>query len=360
MNTTLALLPPAPVMHRAVAERDATFDGLFFTAVKTTGIFCRPSCPARRPLPENVEFYGSVREALFAGYRPCRRCRPLATSGEHPPEIARLLERLEREPETRLRDEDLRAMGLSPEALRRYFARRFGMTFHAYARGLRLGEAFQRIRKGDELDDVVLGHGWESHSGFRDAFARTFGTSPGRARGAAPLTLTWIESPLGPLVAGSCGDGVCLLEFSDRRMLESQVATVQRVFGRTAVPGSDPHLERLREELAGYFAGRLTEFATPVVAPGSPFQERVWGALRQIPYGATRSYQDIAREVGDAAACRAVGTANGRNRVAIVIPCHRVVNADGKLGGYGGGLWRKRWLLELERRTATAAAPADA
>lgn len=350
---SLSLLPPAPVMQRAFAERDASFDGLFFTGVRTTGIFCRPSCPARKPNPENCEFFASVRDAMFAGYRPCKRCVPLAASGEHPPEIAALLARLEAEPETRLRDGDLRRLGLQPVTVRRYFAKRFGMTFQAYQRGLRLGGAFRQLKAGADLDDVALGSGFESHSGFRDAFQRLFGTAPGRARRSADaIVLSWVESALGPLVVGSTGEGICLLEFSDRRLLERQMKTVQSRFRRAVVPGSDAHLERLRDELDRYFAGTLRDFTVPVVAPGSAFQEKVWQALRRIPYGETRSYQDIAGEVGVPGASRAVGTANGSNRIAIVLPCHRVVNQDGRLGGYGGGLWRKRWLLELERRHA--------
>ena len=153
------------------------------------------------------------------------------------------------------------------------------------------------------------------------------------------------------------GAGICLLEFTDRRALEAQLATLQRRLGAVLVPGRDALLERLREELAAYFAGARREFTVPLVEPGTPFERRVWEALLAIPYGETRSYAGLARAIGSPGASRAVGSANGRNRIAIVVPCHRVVNADGELGGYGGGLWRKRWLLDLERgRLATGTA----
>ncbi len=345
----MAQLPPPAVMMRASTKRDASFDGIFYIAVRTTGIFCRPSCPAKSPRPENKEFYATPREALFAGYRPCLRCRPLQTGGAHPEEISRLLRSVDDNPAARLKDGDLRRMGLSPSRLRRYFLGRFGMTFHAYARSRRLGEAFQRIKKGAPLEDVILGHGYESHSGFRDAFKHLFGKPPGRASALECITTGWVETPLGPMVAASIKEGVCLLEFTDRRMIEAQLTTLRKRIGRPITAGAGPHLDQLREELAAYFAGRLRSFKVPLHAPGTPFQERVWRELLRIPWGQTRSYEEIARRIGSPQACRAVGTANGMNRIAIVIPCHRVVNTGGALGGYGGGLWRKHWMLELER-----------
>ncbi|HZE89630.1 MAG TPA: methylated-DNA--[protein]-cysteine S-methyltransferase, partial [Verrucomicrobiae bacterium] len=213
-----------------------------------------------------------------------------------------------------------------------------------------------RIREGKSLDDAVFSSGFESHSGFREAFARKFGAAPGRSRNAACVLLSWIRTPLGPLVAGATTDGICLLEFSDRRMLETQLRTVSRLFGGHAAPGTNPHLVRLRAELIDYFAGTLRRFTVPLVYPGSDFQKRVWDALLRIPYGATRSYEGLAVAIGRPSACRAVGHANGLNRIAIVIPCHRVIGKDGKLGGYGGGLRRKQFLLDLERAPASPAA----
>ena len=212
-----------------------------------------------------------------------------------------------------------------------------------------MSEAFTQIREGAKLDEVILGNGYESHSGFRDAFARTFGRSPGRSRNGDCIVAAWIESPLGPLVAGAIGKGLCLLEFTDRRMLEAQFTTIRQRFGCAVVPGKHEHLEQLQEELEQYFAGNLTEFKVPLVYPGSPFQQKVWQGLLRIPFGKTCSYEDLAREIGAPGAQRAVGRANGQNRIGIVIPCHRVVNKGGQLGGYGGGLWRKQFLLDLER-----------
>jgi AraC family transcriptional regulator of adaptative response/methylated-DNA-[protein]-cysteine methyltransferase len=200
----------------------------------------------------------------------------------------------------------------------------------------------------------VLDSGYESHSGFRDAFARTFGESPGKCRsgqcrGDQCVLLSWLRSPLGPLIAGATAQGICLLEFTDRRMLETQFKTVQRLFRLPAVPGTNEHLQRLQIELAEYFAGSRQHFTVPLIYPGTPFQQRVWSELLKIPYGQTRSYQELAAVVGSPQAVRAVGRANGQNRIAILIPCHRVINKNGALCGYGGGLARKKYLLELER-----------
>jgi AraC family transcriptional regulator of adaptative response/methylated-DNA-[protein]-cysteine methyltransferase len=345
MNT----MPPLAEMERARHARDAAYNGVFFIAVRTTGIFCRPTCPARSPLPRNVEYFATAREALFAGYRPCKRCRPL-DAADQPAWAAKLIAEVERDPSARITEGGLRTRGVDPGTVRRYFLKQYGMTFQAYTRARRLTGAFTRIREGKAVDQAVLDSGYESPSGFREAFTRAFGASPSASRQRDCVRLTWLDSPLGPLVAGATDEGVCLLEFSDRRMIETQLETVRRLFKTPVVPGNNEHLERLKQELADYFAGSLEKFTMPLIYPGSPFQRRVWDQLLRIPYGETRSYYDIAVAVGSPKAVRAVGRANGLNRIAIVIPCHRVVNKDGALGGYGGGLRRKEFLLGLERR----------
>jgi len=347
MNT----LPSIREMQSAYLRKDRSYDGIFFLGVRTTGIFCRPSCPARRPLPQNVDYFSTVREAAFAGYRPCKRCRPMETNGR-PPEWVRQALDLAKEPDTRVKDSDLRLSGIDPFRLRRYFQGTYGMTFQAFCRARRMGDALHELRNGASLDEVALGNGFESHSGFRDAFMRTFGRSPGKSRSLDRIVVDWIETPLGPVVAAANERGVCLLEFTDRRMLETQFTTLKKLFSSAIIPGENGHLNQLKKELNAYFAGNLRQFSVPLDYPGSPFQVRVWNELLRIPYGETCSYEKLARCVGLESGQRAVGTANGRNRISIVIPCHRVVNKNGKLGGYGGGLWRKQHLLDLERDAA--------
>ncbi|MBI3417503.1 MAG: bifunctional transcriptional activator/DNA repair protein Ada [Verrucomicrobia bacterium] len=344
-------------MQRAFFASDASYDGIFWTGVRTTGIFCRPSCPAKKPRPENVEFFCSVGDAMFAGYRACKRCLPLETDGRPPDWVAALLAHVESAGDERITADTLRELGIEPTRARRWFLQHYSMTFAAYCRARRLQRAFTQLREGVSLDDVALGHGYESHSGFRDAFGKTFGAAPGGSRDGDCIVTKMIESPLGPLIAGATNQGICLLEFTDRRMIEGQLEAIRRCFQMALVPGEHAHLTKLEAELARYFAGKLRSFETSLVAPGSEFQERVWAELQRIPYGETISYVELARRVGRAGAQRAVGHANGLNRLAIVIPCHRVVNASGELGGYGGGLWRKRLLLELERTSQPICGP---
>ena len=348
MNTTISL-PPIAEMQRAYLERDAAFNGLFYLGVRTTGIFCRPTCPARKPSPRNVEYFATPRDAVAAGYRPCKRCRPMQAS-EEPAWCRQLLDEIERIPSVRIRERDLTSRGVDPATVRRYFQRHYGMTFHAYARSRRLAGTLHQIREGMPLDTAVFTSGFNSHSGFRDAFVRTFGSTPRRIRNGDCIHLAWLPSPLGPLVAGATAEGVCLLEFSDRPMLETQLATLRKLFDSPAVPGMNDHLRQLSSELDEYFAGSRCAFSVRLAYPGTSFQQRVWDELLRIPYGQTRSYEELAHAVGVVGGQRPVGRANGQNRIAVVIPCHRVVRKNGQLGGYGGGLRRKQFLLELERK----------
>ncbi len=356
-NDLPALLPARDEMEGAFARKDASYDGVFYAAVKTTGIFCRPSCPSR-PNLDNVEFFLTVMECFVAGYRPCKRCHPLEANGK-PPEGAReLISRVEAAQDARLEAADLRALGITPERARRWFQQHYGMSFAAWCRGSRLAGAFMRIRQGTALDDAILDSGFHSHSGFREAFARMFGEAPGRSReNGDRVVMTLLETPLGPVMAGATDQGINLLEYTDRRMLEHNLQALRRRFGCAIVPGQHPLLERLREELNEYFQGERREFTSPLASRGTLFQDKVWQELRRIPYGKTISYDELARRVGQPTAQRAVARANGMNYVAILIPCHRVIGKDGSLTGYGGGLWRKRLLLELERSGRTPTRP---
>jgi AraC family transcriptional regulator of adaptative response/methylated-DNA-[protein]-cysteine methyltransferase len=357
----MSTMPPVVEMERAYLAGDAAYSGLFFLGVRTTGIFCRPGCPARKPLPKNVEYFPTATAAMTAGYRPCKRCEPLAKE-EQPAWVSELLSVVEKDPSARISDGELADRGIDPGTARRYFLRHYGMTFQAFTRARRLSGALQTIRAGEGIDKAVFDSGYGSHSGFREAFARTFGSAPGRGGSTEPLFLARVQSPLGPLLCGATAGGVCLLEFTDRRMLEKQLATVGKLFGGAVIPQANEHLVKLEEELEAYFGGGLRRFSVPLVYPGTPFQRRVWDELLCIPYGETRSYEELAAAVGVPDGARAVGHANGLNRISVVIPCHRVVNKDGRLGGYGGGLRRKEYLLDLERRTGgerVAPAPAD-
>jgi len=337
-------------MYRALAERDSTYDGVFFAAVRTTGIFCRPTCAAKKPLLENVDFYPTVGEALVAGYRPCLRCRPLEPAGASPSWIKDLLARVDAEPARRWKDSDLTAAKLDPARVRRWFLNNHGLTFQAYQRARRLGIALGQIRHGEKWEGVGYTHGFDSSSGFHDAFTRAFDTTPTRGTRVSPVVVSRLLTPLGPMLAGATHEGLCLLEFADRRMIETQITRIRKWFGQPIIPGGNAHTDKLRTELVDYFSGGLKRFTIPLLLPGTDFQVAAWKQLMEIPYGHTMSYEQQARAIGRPGAQRAVGKANGDNRLAIIIPCHRVVRQNGELCGYGGRLWRKKFLLDLERK----------
>ncbi|MCX7077808.1 MAG: trifunctional transcriptional activator/DNA repair protein Ada/methylated-DNA--[protein]-cysteine S-methyltransferase [Pseudomonas sp.] len=348
MNLQNALLPPHTEMVRAMLERDTAYEGVFFTAVKTTGIFCRPTCTARKPKPENVEFFAHVDDALSAGYRPCLRCKPLDAAAIAPDWVQALLKSVEADPEVRWTDAQLEARGIEPLKLRRWFKQHFSMTFHAYIRARRLGMALGGIKQGESIDNAAFDSGYESVSGFRDAFQKSFHTTPGRTATREPLLFTRLTTPLGPMIAMAESRGLVLLEFLDRPALTKEVEELQNRYGYAVAPGHNAYLRQIENELAQYFAGKLTEFKVPLHLPGSDFAKQVWAELMKIPYGQTSTYGAIAAQLGKPGASRAVGMANGQNRLAIVLPCHRVIGADGSLTGYGGGQPRKAFLLRLE------------
>lgn len=345
---TAATLPSPQAMYRALVRRDPAYEGVFWFGVRTTGVFCRPTCGARKPRRQNVQFFPRVTDALTQGYRPCKRCTPMHALGTAPDWAAALLAAVEHDPFTRIRDADLRAQNLDPGSVRRWFQRQHGMTFQAYQRHRRLGAALAQLQRGDDVTGTAFATGYESLSGFRDAVAALLGGTPTTARGKHVLRARQLTTPLGPMLAVASDAALYLLEFADRRQLATQLARLRRLADSVVTPGPSPVLDRVEVELREYFAGRRQRFGVELALLGTPFQLAVWRQLLAIPPGETRSYDDIARAVGRPGARRAVGRANGDNRLAIVVPCHRVVRADGTLSGYGGGVWRKQRLLELE------------
>ena len=235
-----------------MAARDPEAEGVFVVAVRTTGVFCKPTCPSRTPLQKNVEFHATGWDAVVAGFRPCRRCRPMG------------------------------------------------------------------------------------------------------AATARDLVISRIETPIGTMVAAAVDDGIAVLDFADRRATRTALRNASVRLRALPAIGRNPHLDALEGQLGEYFAGTRTTFDLPLTRRGTGFEEAVWTWLQTIPPGETRSYADGAAAVGRPQAVRAIGRANGRNPVAIVVPCHRVIGSDGDLTGYGGGLWRKRALLDLEQRSTAA------
>lgn len=339
-------------MYQAIIEKDPSFEGQFITAVKTTGIFCRPTCTARKPKLENVEFLSSTAEAMRKGYRPCKVCHPLETTGEAPPGIRALLHDLHADPSIKYKDWDLVQRGLEPNQVRRWFLKQHGITFQAYQRMYRLNSAFTKIKNGESVTAAAYDAGYESLSAFGESFKQLFGVAPGNSRHKQVINITRLETPLGSMFACATGEGICLLEFTDRKMLETELKWLSRHLDANIVQGANKHFGQLEMELQEYFDGKRKEFSVPLFMPGTDFQRIVWEMLRTIPFGSTRSYKAQAMKLGKPEAIRAVANANGMNRISIIIPCHRVIGEDGQLTGYGGGLHRKRWLLEFEKAHA--------
>lgn len=338
--------------YQKLVDRDPEYDGMFFAAVKTTGIFCRPTCSARNPKRENVKFYDSIEEAMAAGYKPCKICRPLESIGKIPEEIRTLIQEVEAQPQFRITEWQLKQRGFDPNTLRRWFQKHYGMTFQEFCRMHRINMDFGAIKEGEKVLDAAMESGYDSASGFNTAFEKIIGTTPRKSKSAPKNVLVYkrFDSVIGPMVTVASPTGICLLEYGDRRMLETEFLDLQHRLNAVILPGSNELTEELIKEITEYFEGTRQHFDVPLHTPGTDFQNKVWSTLREIPYGETVSYQEIARHIGNPKAVRAVGTANGMNRIAIVIPCHRVIGADGKLTGYGGGLWRKDWLIEHEHR----------
>ena len=341
-------LPDHDTLYNALCARDPSYEGRAYVAVRSTGIFCRLSCPARNPKPENCTFYETIAQCLEAGFRPCKRCYPLGPAAESDSAIQTLLKALQDNPARRWSEADVAALGFDPSTVRRRFKRNFGITFLEMARLARMRDGFTTLSNGGRVIDAQLDAGFSSPSAFRTAFARWLGASPASFRPNARLKADWIDTPLGAMVAVSDATALHLLEFADRKALPKELQRLRVQVRGDLGFGREAPTDLVKAELAAFFDGKSAVFSVPLVLHGTAFTKTVWRALREIPAGATRSYSDIARAIDQPTATRAVARANGANQIAIVIPCHRVIGMDGSLTGYGGGLWRKQKLIELE------------
>ncbi|MBF6635106.1 bifunctional transcriptional activator/DNA repair protein Ada [Rouxiella silvae] len=343
-------LPDDDVLYCALIARDPAYDGFAFVGVKSTGIFCRLTCPARKPKRENSVFYSSIVGAMEAGYRPCKRCSPLMPNGLKEALVIKLLAALEDSPDRKWAEEDVQALNVDPSTVRRAFKRHFGITFLEMARLRRLGKGVDALTRGNQVIDAQLDANYGSASGFRSAIIRQIGLSPSHARKHHFLNADWLDTPIGTMLAIADKQALYLLEFIDRPALPREIDKLKQQTASEIIFGSTRPLEQLKHELADYFSGKNLTFKTKLVEFGSIFTRKVWDALRDIPVGELRSYSALARDIGQSSASRAVARANGANQISILIPCHRIIGADGSLTGYGGGLWRKQWLIEHERR----------
>ena len=336
--------------YQALLARASEYTGVFYVGVKTTGVFCIAVCRARKPKRENVEFYRDFKSALDAGYRPCKVCRPTENACSAPDYIEQALALVHQTPKARISDSSLRDSNISPERVRRWFLQHHGITFQAFQRMQRVNIALQELKGGRSATDVAFDSGYESLSGFGYTYKKLTGHSPTTAQ--QTLLIHRFTTPIGPMFVCASERGVCLLEFVDRRMLETEFSDLQRLLNARIIAGQNDHIRQAEKEIGEYFAGKRVKFTLSLDTPGSEFQRRVWQALAEIPCGESTHYQALAETLNKPTAVRAVAAANGANRIAIVIPCHRVIGKDGSMTGYGGGVARKRWLLEHEKKSA--------
>ncbi|WP_411196047.1 bifunctional transcriptional activator/DNA repair enzyme AdaA [Rhizobium sp.] len=346
--------PDDDTLYEALIARSAGYEGQAYVCVKTTGIFCRLTCPARKPKRENTLFFDTIAACMHSGFRPCRRCKPLEQPGREPV-VDALLAALDGEPEVRWGEDELVRRGHDPSTVRRAFKRALGMTFHDIVRYIKLGEAARQLADGVRVIDAQIDAGYESPSGFRAAFQRLVGKAPALAQNRELLFADWFDTPLGPMIAVADKTHLHLLEFHDRKALPTELEALQKRIRSSVAIGRTPVIDRIEAEIRDYFDGRRTVFTTPLALGGTPFEKHVWAKLIDIPVGETRAYGDLAREMERPEVVRAVGRANGANQLAIIVPCHRMLGADGSLTGYGGGLWRKQWLLRHEEKISTQA-----
>lgn len=336
--------------YQAIIRKDSEYEGIFITAVKTTGIFCRPVCTARKPKPENVEFFDTPEKAILSGYRPCKVCKPMDHKDETPDYIKKIIEELNVDPFLKLKDYDLIQKGIEPSQIRRWFKKHHGITFHAYQRMMRINTAFTKISSGTSVTETAFESGYDSLSGFNDSYQSIFGKPPTKSLNKSVINIVRFTTPIGPMFACASEKGICLLEFTNRKMLETEFKELMKRLDAVILPGENPHLNHVQHEVQEYFDGTRTHFSIALHTPGTDFQQGVWEILKEIPFGETRSYKQQAIKLNNPKAVRAVASANGMNRVAIIIPCHRVIGENGDLTGYAGGLVRKKWLLDHEKK----------
>ena len=328
----------------AFERRDRSWDGRVIGAVKTTGIYCKPSCPARRPRREHVEFFADAPSALAAGYRACLRCRP-DDIGRDREAVAKAVKLIEQSEEAPNLTELAAAVGYAPHHFQRIFTRDVGVSPAAYGRALRINRAKDALGENGSVTEAIYEAGYSGPSRFYADAKERLGMTPSAWRdGGRGETIRYVvkDSPLGPLLVAATAQGICRLTFD-----EDEAVLKRRFPNATVIPDDG--------SISAWAEGALMAIEHPAQTPelpidvrGTAFQEAVWKELRRIPLGETRSYADIAAAVGQPQAVRAVGTANGSNPVAVLVPCHRVIRSDGSLGGYAGGLDRKRKLLAAE------------
>jgi AraC family transcriptional regulator, regulatory protein of adaptative response / methylated-DNA-[protein]-cysteine methyltransferase len=351
------LIMESEIYWEAVRARDGRFDGAFVFAVKTTGIFCRPSCGARQPKRENVEFFAGSEGAEQHGFRPCRRCRPdtKRTIDPRVKAVLRACELLDDHDEFSL--EALGAeLGLSPAYLQRTFKEVVGVSPKKYKESKRMDKFKSEIRDGRQVTDAMYEAGYSSSSRLYETASEKLGMTPATYRkGGKGMDIKYITAAceLGQILVARTPRGICSVTFGDTA--DGLVSDLEHEFPNAGISVGGDDLRSSVDAIIKYLAGKNKRLVLPLDLQATSFQMQVWDLLRKIPYGETRSYGEIAEQLGDRKKVRAVAQACARNRVALVIPCHRVIASDGKLSGYRWGIDRKTKLLAAEKAVPATA-----
>lgn len=345
-----------PVEHdarwTAIAARDAAMDGKFYYSVKTTGVYCRPSCGARMPKPENVQFHETREQAEQAGFRPCKRCHPdqPPLAQQHAAVIATICRRMESSEEIPRLDELAAQAGLSSYYFHHLFKSITGLTPRSYAAAHRTQRVHSQLKQSETVTKAIFDAGYNSNSRFYEKSDQMLGMTPTSYRaGGANTNIRFAvgECSLGSILVASSDRGVCAISLGDDP--DMLLRNLQDIFPRSNLIGGDSNFEKLVANVVGFIEAPMLGLDLPLDIRGTTFQQRVWQALREIPAGTTASYTDIANRIGMPKAVRAVAQACGANVLAVAIPCHRVVRSDGSLSGYRWGVERKRVLLKREK-----------
>lgn len=337
----------------AVLARDAARDGEFFFAVASTGVYCRPSCPAKRPRRQNVTFFRNPEEAEKAGYRACLRCRPKSAGrNSHADTVKNICRYIEQHLDEPVTLERLgAAFGQSPFHLQRTFKKALGITPREYTDSCRMKLLKRNLQTGQSVTHALYDAGYSSSSRLYERTASHLGMTPDKYRRgaiAATIRYTCTDSPLGRMLVAATSKGICAIQFADTD--DELVEGLKREFPFAVRKQDDDSMRSWTQTLLSQISGHKLSRALPLDIQATAFQRRVWAHLQSLPFGTTQSYGEVAKAIGQPTAARAVARACATNPVAVAIPCHRVVREDGEMGGYRWGVGRKRALLQLERQ----------
>ena len=326
--------------YQALLERNANYIDVFYVGVKTTLVFCISTCSAKKPKKENVDFFSSFKETLQYGYVPCKICNPIENTNKIPDQVQRAIQIVKENLKEKTTDHKLLQNNINPKAVRVWFKKHRHLTFHTFQRMWRINNAYKELEKSKKIIDAALGFNYT----YKYLTEKKSSTN---ARQQV-IFISRIHTPLGPMFVCATEEGVCLLEFTDRRMLETEFKDIQKRLGAKILVGKNKYIKQINKELDEYFLGKRKHFDVLLNMLGTEFQKLAWKSLQKIPYGSTTTYQKQAEKIskGD---IKPTVSANGYNKISIIIPCHRVISENKELQGYGGGIERKKWLIEFEK-----------